>query len=162
MWIIPNQPAPDFTLPDHSGQPFRLSSRFGAGSTVMVFIRGHWCPYCRRYLGKLSERQCDLADQHAAMWIISPEPQHTSASLANELKLPFPILVDVDGEVIDLYQTRNRLGSFHALLPHPAVVIVDASGQIRFRSIDRDIRRRTTVRTILDVLKRINDASIIA
>ena len=34
-------PAPDFTAPDHEGQPFRLSSLRGR-PVLLKFFRGHW------------------------------------------------------------------------------------------------------------------------
>lgn len=34
--------APDFTLPDHTGQPVSLSEARAAGPVLLVFYRGHW------------------------------------------------------------------------------------------------------------------------
>lgn len=36
------QPALDFTLPDHQGNPFTLSSLRGRSAAVLVFYRGVW------------------------------------------------------------------------------------------------------------------------
>ncbi|NSW55422.1 MAG: redoxin domain-containing protein [Armatimonadetes bacterium] len=33
-------PAPDFTLPDHKGEVFRLSDQRGKGAILLVFNRG--------------------------------------------------------------------------------------------------------------------------
>lgn len=144
--------APDFVLSDHLGRPFRLSERIGVSPTVLVFVRGHWCPYCRRYLQKLSGRYNEFAERGAALIAISPEPPSTSAALVRELNLPFPILADTEGAVIDLYQTRNRFAASRALMPHPAVFVIGKLGMLRFQSIDRDYRRRTTVRSILQAI----------
>jgi peroxiredoxin len=35
-----NEPAPDFTLPDFAGRPFRLSSLKGQRHVLLVFNRG--------------------------------------------------------------------------------------------------------------------------
>jgi hypothetical protein len=37
-------------------------------------------------------------------------------------------------------------------LPHPAVFILDTDAIVRFRSIDRNYKKRTTLRTILGAL----------
>jgi peroxiredoxin len=152
MDITSAQAAPDFALQDQLGSWFRLSDRNLVGPTVLVFVRGHWCPYCRRYLQKLASRYSEVVERGSALLAISPEPVLTSASFARELNLPFPILADTDGAVIDLYQTRNRLTASRAMMPHPSVFVIDKQGMICFRSIDRDFRRRTTVRSILHVL----------
>jgi len=34
--------APDFTLPDHTGEPVTLSTALANGPVLLVFYRGHW------------------------------------------------------------------------------------------------------------------------
>ena len=38
---------PDFTMPDQDGKLISLESLLETGAAVLVFHRGHWCPYCR-------------------------------------------------------------------------------------------------------------------
>lgn len=142
-------PAPDFSLADHLGSTYRLADHLGRGPVLVVFYRGHWCPYCRRYLGKLRDHWPRLSERGAQLVAISPEPTATSQLFAEDLSLPFPLLSDPDGTVIDRYGTRNSFRSPRAVLPHPSVFLVDAYGFIRHRSIDRNYKKRTTVRTIL-------------
>ena len=140
--------APDFTLSDHLGSPFRLHDRLG-GPLLVVFFRGHWCPYCRRYLGKLRDHWPRLRERGARVVAISPEPPATSRVLVTQLGLPFPVLSDADGRVIDAFGTRNGFASARAVLPHPSVFLVDCDGVVRAHSVDRNYKKRTTVRTIL-------------
>jgi cytochrome oxidase Cu insertion factor (SCO1/SenC/PrrC family) len=39
--FVEGQPAPDFTLNDQDGHPFRLSDQRGAG-VLLIFYRGYW------------------------------------------------------------------------------------------------------------------------
>ena len=151
--------APDFALGDHSGCTFRLAEHLGSGPLLVVFFRGHWCPYCRRYLGKLRDHYARLRDRGARVVAVSPEPTATSRALAEDLSLPFPLLSDLDGAVMDGYGTRNGFRSASAILPHPSVFLLDPDGFIRFRSIDRNYKRRTTVRTMLGWLDEISGAA---
>lgn len=144
--------APSFALPDHRGGMFALAEGPQATVTVLVFYRGHWCPYCRRYLTKLSANGSRFKERGVRMAAVSPEPMATTQSFARDLDVPFPLLSDVEGQVIARYGTRNgRLGVGNHL-PHPAVFIIDTDGAIRFRSIDRNYKKRTTLRTIFRVL----------
>ncbi len=153
----PFQPVtgPDFALPDHAGRTFRLFARRGVGPTIIVFYRGHWCPYCRRYLSKVQLHQEQFAGLGAAIVAISPEPPATSAMLARDLQLRFPLLSDPTGETVDRYGARNAFTAATTILPHAAVVVIDADGFVRFKSIDRNFKKRTTMRTILSVLREI-------
>ena len=144
--------APDFDLPDHRGGTVRLYDRLGPGGLVLVFVRGHWCPYCRRYLAKLQTNLPRIRAAGADLLAVSPEPPATSAAFAAELDLGFPILSDADGQVINRFGTRNGYMGGGSVLPHPSVFVIDAGGAIRFRSIDRNYKKRTTVRTILAAL----------
>jgi peroxiredoxin len=141
-------PAPEFALQSTDGRLETLPS----GPTLLVFIRGHWCPYCRRYLGKLQQIADAVTQRGVTILTISPEPVETSGELVRELKLSFPILADVEGDVINRYKVRNRFAGSATRLPHPSVLLIDASGTIRFRAIDRDYKRRTTIRTIQNVV----------
>lgn len=148
--------APDFSLSDHLGSTYRLADHLRCGPVLVIFFRGHWCPYCRRYLGKLRDHWPRLQERVTQIVAISPEPPATLRSFARELALPFPLLSDPDGDVIDRYGARNGFRSARAVLPHPSVFLVDAGGFIRHRSIDRNYKKRTTVRTILGWLDEAN------
>lgn len=150
--------APDFVLPDHLDRPYHLYQRLSQSmATVLVFIRGHWCPYCRRYLGKLRDNQSRFAEFDTQVVIVSPEPSATSRSLVESMALPYPVLSDVEGVVIDQYGTRNSFtaAARRSLIPHPGVFILDQRAQIRFRSVDRNYKKRTTMHTIFDHLQHV-------
>jgi peroxiredoxin len=152
--------APDFCLPDSEGNRVALSDLLARGGpVVVVFFRGHWCPYCRRYLARLQGNHRRLREGQATLVAISPEPPETSARLARGLGLEFAILSDRSGETIEAYGARNRFTRGRAVLPHAAVFVVDPAGTIRFGSIDRDFKRRTTVRRIRLALDAIRGAA---
>ena len=143
-----------FDLPDHRGSRFSLRTGLGPLGTLIVFYRGHWCPYCRRYLTKL-QANADRFAQHGITLVgISPEPVETSRRLAAQLHISFPLLSDPDGTVIDQYGTRNGFRGVATaprstpVLPHPAVFLVDSHAILRYKSIDRNFKRRTTMHTL--------------
>lgn len=150
--------APEFTLPDHKGRAFALSGRLGPRGAVVVFYRGHWCPYCRRYLAKLARAHAQFAQRGAVLVAISPEPCATSAALAAELGLPFPLLSDSEGSVIDSYGVRNGFTTATTLLPHPAVFVLKADRSVHFKSIDRNYRRRTPIPALFRALDELSVA----
>ena len=146
------RPRPDFELEDSGGAAFHLYDRLGEGGTILVFYRGHWCPYCRRYLTKLQGNWHRIVERDVVLAAISPEPPATSRVLAEQLGLRFRLLSDPAGQVIDRYGTRNGFLTGRSLLPHPSVFVLDREGTIRFKSIDRNYKKRTTMRTIFAAL----------
>jgi peroxiredoxin len=150
----------DFKLPDNLGGFYQLSSALKAGPVVVVFIRGHWCPYCRRYLCKLQTHLPRLAELGASVVAISPEAPEISAHLARELKLDFPIVADSDGKIIERFGVRNSFSSARSLLPHPAVFIFSQAAQPLFSSIDRNYKKRTTMRSITQALIASNEGRL--
>ena len=45
--------APDFTLPNATGESVRLAARLARGPVVLSFYRGEWCPFCNLELRAL-------------------------------------------------------------------------------------------------------------
>jgi hypothetical protein len=43
----PGEPMPPFVLPDETGRLTSLADVTGNGPAVVMFHRGHWCPWCR-------------------------------------------------------------------------------------------------------------------
>jgi peroxiredoxin len=141
--------APAFDVRDHRGGRFSIPLAAPGFTVALIFYRGHWCPYCRRYLSKLQQNLTRFRERGVRVAAISPEPVSTSAGLARDLAIDFPLLCDIHGAVIERYGVRNRVSCRRAELPHPAVFVIGATGVVRFKSIDRNYKRRTTVHTIL-------------
>lgn len=140
-------------LIDHRGALFEFKPSPGA-SLVVVFIRGHWCPYCRRYLCKLQQHLQCFREIGGRVVVISPEPAQTSAGMVSQLRITIPILADTRGRAIDLFGVRNRFrASVTPRMPHPAVIIFRDDGQVAFRSVDRNYKSRTSMRTLLHQLR---------
>jgi len=143
----------DFRLSDCTGKIVEPAKDFSSAPIVVIFYRGHWCPYCRRYLAKVQTHLPRLTEYAAQVLAISPEPPTTTSAMVKELSLSFPLLSDTDGSVIDRFNVRNRFTSAATHVPHPAVFVFDANKQLRFSSIDRNYKKRTTIRTLVGVLK---------
>ena len=78
----PGEPMPPFVLPDERGRLVTLPSLLEQGPVVVMFFRGHWCPYCRLNAVALKEVQDEIGrDQLVA---ITPENRKYTASLKAE------------------------------------------------------------------------------
>ena len=68
----------------------------------------------------------------------------------------FPVLCD-GGPAIESYGLLNADVSRETMqgIPHPATIIIDKQGKVRFVNVWVDFRQRTSPETIIEELKRI-------
>ncbi len=65
------------------------------------------------------------------------------------------MLCDSGGKAVEAYGVRNSFTALTTILPHAAVIVIDAEGLIRFKSVDRNYKKRTTMRTILQTVREV-------
>lgn len=165
--------APDFTLPGALGRPVSLSSLLAEGPVVLTFYRGEWCPYCNLQLQALQSALPNFAALGASLVAISPQAPDHSLSLTEKHELGFPVLSDIDQEVIKAYKVQFTLTGdledlqvnvFHndpreqnanhsRSLPVPATFVVDQAGIVRYAFVPADWRIRAEPADILAALQ---------
>src|SRR5262245_10913988 len=93
------QRAPDFVLPDASGQEVDSAELRAHGPLVVSFYRGAWCPYCNLAVQAWQRHLPELHAQGATFVAISPQTPDASLSLAEKHALAYPVLSDVGNRV---------------------------------------------------------------
>ena len=122
--------APDFTLLSLDGQDISLSDF--QGKPVLLVFGATWCPPCRAQKPYLIAAYNDFADQGLVILGVNIREgrAHVKEYVAQK-GIPFPILLDANGEVAHLYQVRGI----------PAMFLIDREGIVRetrivaFRSV---------------------------
>lgn len=164
--------APDFTLPDATGQAVTLSTLLAHGPVVLVFYRGEWCPYCNLALRAYQRIQPHLAVLGATMVAVSPQTPDNSLTTVEKKELTFPVLSDQGNSVARQYGAvfayseaiRSLLSSFGTSLatfngddswelPFPGVFIIAPDRTVIFAQIEADWTMRTEPETILASLR---------
>ncbi len=128
--------APDFTLPgvQLDGEDVRrgswtLSEQRGA-PMVLAFYPGDESAVCTKQLCSYNERLTELTDLGAQVWAISMQGLDSHAQFVRKQHLTFPLLADVDGDVVDDYGI-----ALPGLGLRRAVFVVDADGVLRWRHV---------------------------
>jgi peroxiredoxin len=153
---------PPFLMPDHEGGLVSLADITGERPLVVVFHRGHWCPYCRMTIATLAEARPRLAP--ARIVAISAEVQRFTRRIRAEAGAQFRFLSDIDADYAasiglaitiepalkEIYERAGKRvpdfqGSKGWVLPIPAVFVLDRDGVVRARHVDPDYRRRMEV-----------------
>lgn len=114
------QPAPDFSLPALSGETIRLSDL--KGQVVLVNLWATWCPPCKAEMPVINTFY--EAHQEAGFTTLMVNMQEDGATVGDFIKansFSFPVLLDGQGELMNLYGVRGL----------PATFILDRNGQVR-------------------------------
>lgn len=105
--------APDFTLATLDGNKVTLSGL--RGKIVVVNIWATWCPPCRAETPALEKSYEQYKDSGVVILGVDLTNQDAVSdveSFVQEFKLTYPILLDRDGSVGNLYQIKGLPSTF--------------------------------------------------
>lgn len=116
--------APDFELPDLTGQQVSLSQ--WRGQTLLVNFWASWCEPCREEMPLLQATYEAYGDDGLmVLGVNMGEEARRVAGFAEDLGLTFPTLVDEKTDVGTLYRVRGA----------PTTYFIDREGVIRQRYV---------------------------
>jgi peroxiredoxin len=163
---------PDADLLDAHGAATTLYAAAGDGTSVLVFYRGAWCPYCNIALSAYQAQLLpQLTERGVRLIAVSPQKPDGSLSMQQKNGLAFTVVSD-PGNVIagrlgiltrpsqEARAAQLRLGLDLATvnadgtvtLPMPATVILDPSRTVRWIDVHPDYSTRTESRQVIDAL----------
>jgi peroxiredoxin len=121
-------PATNFTLKDVEGHPVSLADNFGKNVVLLDFWTT-WCVPCEAempHLQRLYQRYRDRGFVLLAISMDGPETVASVAPFARRLGLTFPVLLDEETQVTNVYNPAriapltvliNREGRIHRVRP---------------------------------------------
>ncbi len=168
--------APNFRLPDASGQLVELDALRALGPVVLVFYRGQWCPYCNLELRAYQQLLPQFRALGATLVAISPQTPDNTLSTVEKNELAFPVLSDVgsavarayglafdlDAQMQSLYADffGNDLAQYNGAdavsgwtLPLPGTYLIGHDAYIELAAVEVDYRQRLEPQTVLDKLQ---------
>jgi peroxiredoxin len=166
----PGEAMPPFLLPDVTGRLVALPSLLADGPVVVMFFRGHWCPYCRLNVRAVIEATGRIKAVDGQVVAIMPETQAFAGKFKTDSGAPFPVLTDLDngyalslnlaiwlGPEIQKLLSYQDMASFHGnegwVLPIPATFVVGRDGLVKARFVDPDFRKRMAIDDLIAALK---------
>ena len=153
--------APDVTVMDSQGKPFRLPDQWTAGPLIVVFFRGGWCNYCNLQLRDWQRHHTALRRLGATLLAVSPQAPDRSTATTQDNRLAFPVLSDTNLAAANAFGIAFTLppelveyfaqigtdipvlnGNGLWALPVPATYLIDTRGVIQYADVEPDYRRR--------------------
>lgn len=164
--------APDFSLPDYTGRVITLSEETTKGPVVLIFYRGHWCPFCNLELQAYQRYMNEMTSLHAQLIAVSPQTPEHSMSMQQKNELSFHVLSDLHNQTAEKYNLKFKLPEYaHEIyrsldisldtfngdsaweLPVPATYVIDSEGIIRAGFADADYKKRMEPADVLQILR---------
>ncbi|MFD1444807.1 thiol-disulfide oxidoreductase ResA [Thermoactinomyces vulgaris] len=114
------EPAPNFTLATLDGKTVQLSDY--RGKAVLLNFWGTWCEPCRTEMPALQNAYDQYKDQGFEVLAVNiAETDVAVSSFVEQYQLNFPVLLDRNREVTELY----------GIVPIPSSFFIDKEGKIR-------------------------------
>ncbi len=171
--LSPGQTAPDFILPDHRRECFRLACKLKQGPVVVVFYRGGWCPYCNLHLRGFEGIHDQIRETGASLIAVSPQLPAPSLETAEKNALSFPVLSDVGNLVAEqfglvfplsealtkLYRSRGHLladvngQDGPQTLPMPGTFVIAQDRTVLYAQAEADYTLRAEPEEVLSRLR---------
>jgi peroxiredoxin Q/BCP len=120
-------PAPDFSLPAHTGETVCLSQFRGKQAVVVFFYPADETPICTKEACAFRDAHAVFAAAGATVLGISGDSLESHAAFASRHQLPYPLLADLGDRVRLAWEVPKTLGLF----PGRVTYIIDREGIIR-------------------------------
>jgi peroxiredoxin len=161
---------PNITLKDTAGNSFNLAKQ--DKTTVVVFYRGSWCPYCVKQLKSINSEVIGKLDSKSMQLVaVSVDRPKVAMKMKRNFKLNYPVLSDrtasslkafkivnkVDGNLVKTYKNSYKIdieadsGETHHMIAHPGVFIIKDS-KIIYADVHTNYKERTKNTEILNAL----------
>ena len=146
--LKPGSPLPDFRAVDEQGDPVSSLELHGS-PTVILFVRGNWCPFCSRQVSNLTQHYRDIVNLGAKLILVTPKPLETTRHVAEFFKVEFNFWLDQElavTKLLGLLQEggvpRNYNKEYGSDTIWPTALVVDAAGIIRYTELSKHISDR--------------------
>lgn len=155
--------APDFQLrAANTGEIFSLAAASARGPVLLEFMRGTWCPNCRRRMAELAKLKTAIWQAGASLVCIAAEKRDGMWEPEKYLRanpLPFPFLLDETRVVVKAYGVYHRIGVDAWDIAHPATLVVGRDGRVRYIFKSENQSDRAPIEEVLNALERAKGTS---
>ncbi|MFC7987166.1 peroxiredoxin [Streptomyces sp. NPDC057336] len=139
----------DFTLPDETGTPRRLSELLADGPVVLFFYPAALTPGCTAEACHFRDLAAEFAAAGARPVGVSGDPVERQREFAGRHTLGMPLLSDADGEVRELFGVKRGF----SLAPTKRVTFVVGRDRTVLEVVRSELRMNTHADRALAVLR---------
>jgi peroxiredoxin len=121
--IVPGSVFPDYELPDHTGQPRKLSGLQGGDPLILTLARGHYCPKEHLQHLELASFYPKIAVAYTQLVTIATDDHHTLQAFRASVGAVWPFLSDPQRTVQQDLAIQEYTDPVHdPMIPHTIVL----------------------------------------
>ncbi len=134
------KPAPDFELPDQTGEVVKLSDYRGKHPVLLIFVRGDWCPGCHMMLRTYERNRAKFMAKGIHVLGIGPDDISVNKDMVQRIGVGYRMLSDDKQQVSTQYgvvynnPVLELSVNYSEGIPLPASFLVDMDGIVRYVS----------------------------
>lgn len=158
--LRPGRPLPNFHAQDERGDPVRSTELHGS-PTVILFVRGNWCPFCSKQVKDLTRYYKNIIDLGGRLVLITPKPLETTRRVARFFEVEFEFWLDDSLSVtkqLGLLLKSGVPGEYDKEYGNdtvwPTALVVDAAGIIRYTELSKHISDRPDPELLLREIRK--------
>ena len=151
--LIAGLPAPDFTLPDHTGIPFTLSKTRGK-PVVLFFYSENDTPVCTTHACNMQQVHEALTAKGVRVVGISHDSVASHQAFRAKHHLDYTLLADPEKHAFELYNAWGEKNSYGRLIQGllRSSFLIDGEGVIR--QVFRRLNTKVNAGQLLDAYQR--------
>ncbi len=154
---------PEVVFENADGEKVPLASILKKGTTVLIFYRGGWCPYCMGQLKKFQQQHEAIEEAGGHIVAVCTEKNARLRETAEKMKLSFPVYTDPGvaasrafgvawanaryAKALANYQNNTR-----GEIPLGVTYIIDQEGKIRWAFLEDNYKKRATPEQVIKAL----------
>ena len=126
------------------------------GPVIVEFLRGTWCPNCKKRMAQMEGYQEALAKLGLSLVYVAAEKRkgifHPEKYL-QEHPVSYPFLLDEDRMVTKAYGVYHRLAKDAINIARPATFLVDRAGMARWIYVGQSQTDRAPMESVLEAAR---------